>query len=146
MQPFLDVRTAELNDVLEDAFRRHHPGFRLTNDDYKLTQRQPDRFPRSCMLSRAFRIRMRHTQARLVEPPPPGAEIVLATLCCRRCGHLGAMVVTRGRCEAGAVDLAWRTPLCAGQDGNHAPIGRVAHDQVEATRLAPPLRPDASRR
>jgi hypothetical protein len=35
--PFLDVRTAVLNDTLEDAFRRRHPGFRPANDDHKLT-------------------------------------------------------------------------------------------------------------
>ena len=28
VQPFLDVRTAVLNDTLEDAFRQRHPGFR----------------------------------------------------------------------------------------------------------------------
>jgi hypothetical protein len=28
VQPFLDVRTAVLNDTLEDAFRRRYPGFR----------------------------------------------------------------------------------------------------------------------
>src|SRR5208283_2957603 len=33
VQPFLGVRTAVLNDTLEDAFRRRYPGFRLTNDD-----------------------------------------------------------------------------------------------------------------
>ncbi len=33
VQPFLDVRTAVLNDTLEGAFRRCHPGFRPTNDD-----------------------------------------------------------------------------------------------------------------
>jgi hypothetical protein len=33
VQPFLDVRTAVLNDTLEDAFRRRYPGFRLANDD-----------------------------------------------------------------------------------------------------------------
>jgi len=33
VQPFLDVRTAVLNDTLEDAFCRRHPGFRPTNDD-----------------------------------------------------------------------------------------------------------------
>ena len=33
VQPFLDVRTAVLNDTLEDAFRRRHPGFRSANDD-----------------------------------------------------------------------------------------------------------------
>src|SRR5947199_162740 len=35
--PFLDVRTAVLNDTLEDAFRRRHPGFRPANDDHELT-------------------------------------------------------------------------------------------------------------
>ena len=33
VQPFLDVRTAVLNDTLEGAYRRRHPGFRPTNDD-----------------------------------------------------------------------------------------------------------------
>jgi hypothetical protein len=33
VQPFLDVRTAVLNDTLEDAFRRRHPGFRPANDE-----------------------------------------------------------------------------------------------------------------
>ena len=33
VQPFLDVRTAVLNDTLEDAFRRRCPGFRPVNDD-----------------------------------------------------------------------------------------------------------------
>jgi len=33
VQPFLDVRTAILNDTLEDAFRRRYPGFRPANDD-----------------------------------------------------------------------------------------------------------------
>jgi hypothetical protein len=37
VQPFLDVRTAVLNDTFEDAFRRRHPGFRPANDDHKLT-------------------------------------------------------------------------------------------------------------
>jgi hypothetical protein len=37
VQPFLDVRTAVLNDTLEDAFRHRHPGFRPANDDHKLT-------------------------------------------------------------------------------------------------------------
>ena len=37
VQPFLDVRTAVLNDTLEDAFRRRHPGFRPANDDHKRT-------------------------------------------------------------------------------------------------------------
>jgi hypothetical protein len=31
VQPFIDVRTAELNDTFEDAFRRHYPGFRPAN-------------------------------------------------------------------------------------------------------------------
>ena len=33
VQPFLDVRTAVLNETLEDAFRRRYSGFRPTNDD-----------------------------------------------------------------------------------------------------------------
>ena len=33
VQPFLDVRAAVLNDTLEDAFRRRHPGFRPANDE-----------------------------------------------------------------------------------------------------------------
>ena len=33
VQPFLDVRTAVLNDTLENAFRSRHPGFRAANDD-----------------------------------------------------------------------------------------------------------------
>ena len=37
MHPFLDVRTAVLNNTLEDAFRYRHPGFRPANDDRKLT-------------------------------------------------------------------------------------------------------------
>jgi hypothetical protein len=37
VRPFLDVRTAVLNDTLENAFRQRHPGFRPANDDYKLT-------------------------------------------------------------------------------------------------------------
>jgi hypothetical protein len=32
-QPFLDIRTAVLNDTLEDAFRGLYPGFRPTSDD-----------------------------------------------------------------------------------------------------------------
>jgi len=35
--PFLDVRTAVLNDTLEGAFRRRHPGFRPVNDNRRLT-------------------------------------------------------------------------------------------------------------
>lgn len=35
VQPFLDVRTAVLNNTLEDAFRHRHPGFRPANDDHK---------------------------------------------------------------------------------------------------------------
>jgi len=37
VQPFLDVRTAVLNDTLEDAFSSRHPGFRPANDDHKAT-------------------------------------------------------------------------------------------------------------
>jgi hypothetical protein len=33
VQPFLDVRTAVLNDTLADAFRHRYPGFRTANDD-----------------------------------------------------------------------------------------------------------------
>src|SRR5271165_5124236 len=33
VQPFLEVRTAVLNDTLEDAFRRRYPGFRPANGD-----------------------------------------------------------------------------------------------------------------
>ena len=33
VQPFLDVRTAVLNDTLEDAFRHRCRGFRPANDD-----------------------------------------------------------------------------------------------------------------
>jgi hypothetical protein len=33
VQPFIDVRTAVLNDTLEDAFRRRYPGFRPANGD-----------------------------------------------------------------------------------------------------------------
>jgi hypothetical protein len=33
VQPFLGVRTAVLNDTLEDAFRRRYPGFRPANSD-----------------------------------------------------------------------------------------------------------------
>jgi hypothetical protein len=31
VQPFVDVRTAVLNDTLEDAFRRRYPGFHPAN-------------------------------------------------------------------------------------------------------------------
>jgi hypothetical protein len=31
VQPFLDLRTAVLNDTLEDAFRRRYPAFRPAN-------------------------------------------------------------------------------------------------------------------
>ena len=37
VQPFLDVRTAVLNDTLEQAFRHRYPGFWPANDDHKLT-------------------------------------------------------------------------------------------------------------
>jgi hypothetical protein len=37
VQPFLDVRTAVLNDTLEDAFRYRHPGFRPANDHHRAT-------------------------------------------------------------------------------------------------------------
>jgi hypothetical protein len=35
--PFLDVRTAVLNETLEDAFRHRYPGFRSANDDQALS-------------------------------------------------------------------------------------------------------------
>jgi len=38
VQPFLDVRTAVLNDTLEDAFRRQYSGFRPANDDQALPE------------------------------------------------------------------------------------------------------------
>jgi hypothetical protein len=37
VQSFLDVRTAVLNDTLEDAFRHRYPGFRPANDDQVLS-------------------------------------------------------------------------------------------------------------
>jgi hypothetical protein len=37
VQPVLDVRTAGLNDSLEDSFRRRYPGFRPTNDNDQAT-------------------------------------------------------------------------------------------------------------
>jgi hypothetical protein len=37
VQPFLDVRTAVLNDTLEDAFRRRYPGFRPVSADQIVT-------------------------------------------------------------------------------------------------------------
>ncbi len=36
VQPRLEVRTAVLNDTLEDAFRQRSPGFRPANDDQAL--------------------------------------------------------------------------------------------------------------
>src|SRR6185312_13756933 len=36
VQPFLDVRTAVLNDTLEDASRHRYSGFRPANDDQVL--------------------------------------------------------------------------------------------------------------
>jgi len=36
VQPFLDVRTAVLNDTLEDAFRQSYLGFRPANDNYRV--------------------------------------------------------------------------------------------------------------
>jgi hypothetical protein len=37
VQPFLDVRTAVLNETLEDAFRHRYPGFRSAKDDQALS-------------------------------------------------------------------------------------------------------------
>ena len=39
VQLFLDVRTAVLNDTLEDAFRRRHPGFRPANDNRRFASK-----------------------------------------------------------------------------------------------------------
>jgi len=38
VQPFLDVRTAVLNGMLEDAFRQRYPGFRPANDDQAIPE------------------------------------------------------------------------------------------------------------
>jgi len=46
VQPFLDVRTAVLNETLGDAFRRRYAGFRPANDDRRRCQRRPDWPPR----------------------------------------------------------------------------------------------------
>ena len=35
VQPFLDLRTAVLNDTIEDAFRHRRTGFRAANDDHR---------------------------------------------------------------------------------------------------------------
>jgi len=35
VQPFIDVRTAVLNDTLEDAFRQSYPGFRPASDKHR---------------------------------------------------------------------------------------------------------------
>ncbi len=37
VKPFLDVRTAVLNDTLEEAFRHRYSGFRPANDDHRAT-------------------------------------------------------------------------------------------------------------
>lgn len=36
VHPYLDVRTAVLNDTLENVFRQRYPGSRPTNDDQVL--------------------------------------------------------------------------------------------------------------
>jgi hypothetical protein len=41
VQSFLDVRTAVLNNTLEDAFRHRYPGFRPANDDQVLPSQIP---------------------------------------------------------------------------------------------------------
>ena len=38
VQPFLDVRTAVLNDTLEDVFRHRYPSFRSANNDQVLSE------------------------------------------------------------------------------------------------------------
>jgi hypothetical protein len=35
VQPFLDVRTAVLDDTLESVFRQHYPGFRPAHDEHE---------------------------------------------------------------------------------------------------------------
>jgi len=40
VQPFLDVRTAVLNDTLGNAFRRRYSGFRPTNDDKTIAEQR----------------------------------------------------------------------------------------------------------
>jgi hypothetical protein len=52
VQSFLDVRTALLNDNLEDAFRNRYPGFRPPTM-IRFCQRLRDLPPGFCMLSRA---------------------------------------------------------------------------------------------
>ena len=37
VQPFLDVRTAVLNNTLEDAFHHRYQSFRPANDDHRAT-------------------------------------------------------------------------------------------------------------
>jgi len=37
VQPFLGVRTAVLNETLEDAFRHRYPGFRPAHDQHEVT-------------------------------------------------------------------------------------------------------------
>jgi hypothetical protein len=36
-RPFIDVRSAVLNEALEDAFRHRYPGVRSANDDQALS-------------------------------------------------------------------------------------------------------------
>ena len=38
VQPFLDVRSAVLNGVLEALFRRRYPDFRPANDDSQVLE------------------------------------------------------------------------------------------------------------
>jgi hypothetical protein len=52
VQPFLDVRTAALNNTLEEAFRHRYPGFRPSNDDHLLSEAASSP-PGFCMLSSA---------------------------------------------------------------------------------------------
>jgi hypothetical protein len=55
VQPFLDVRTAVLNDTLEDAFRCCHPAFDLSVTTTSAPQWRPDRLPRFCIIPTRFR-------------------------------------------------------------------------------------------
>src|ERR1700712_3518891 len=52
VQPFLDVRTAVLNDTLDDAFRSRYRGFRAANGD-EVNATAAESPPQVCMLSAA---------------------------------------------------------------------------------------------
>lgn len=61
---------------------------------------------------------MRRTQAKQIELPlPVETPIALATLACRQCGTLGAVVFAIGRNENGAYSRCWCGTTCAAVDG-----------------------------